>query len=198
MPKISEATVARHRAAQQRAVLDAARKLIVDGGGKVPTLAEVAADVGLARSSVYLYVSSREDMVVQLLRETIPAWLDELAGQIGRAGTDPADRLAVYVRVTLDLFVEGSHGPLMTAAQAFPGAFADERVQQEHNGLEPALHTLLGDAASLSRPLLDAAIQRGAELVAQSGADVEAVAAVLQRMARASLAGDLEESPVGD
>ncbi|QGU03711.1 TetR/AcrR family transcriptional regulator [Corynebacterium comes] len=193
MPRISEATVAQHRAVQHRAVLDAAEKLIVAGGGKVPTLAEVATEVGLARSSVYLYVSSREDMVIQLLLETIPAWLQELTGKLEGAGTDPGDRLAAYVRVTLRLFVEGSHGPLMVAAQAYPGAFVDERVQRAHNGLEPALRTLLGEGVDIVRPLIDAAIQRGAELVTQSGADVEAVSAVLQRMARASLAGDLDD-----
>ncbi|WIM73092.1 hypothetical protein QP028_05350 [Corynebacterium suedekumii] len=57
MPKISESTVAEHRAVQHRAVLDAAEKLIVGSDGRVPTLAEVAAEVGLARSSVYLYAS---------------------------------------------------------------------------------------------------------------------------------------------
>lgn len=56
MPKISFPTVAEHRAVQHRAVLDAANRLIVENDGNVPTLAEVASEVGLARSSVYLYV----------------------------------------------------------------------------------------------------------------------------------------------
>ena len=51
MPKITETTVAEHRAVQHRAVLEAAEQLIVAGGGKVPSLAEVAAEVGLARSA---------------------------------------------------------------------------------------------------------------------------------------------------
>lgn len=61
MPKISEPTVTEHRASQHRAVLLAAERLIVESEGKVPTIAEVAAEVGLARSSVYLYVSSGKD-----------------------------------------------------------------------------------------------------------------------------------------
>ena len=67
MPKITETTVAEHRAVQHRAVLEAAERLIVAGGGKVPSLAEVAAEVGLARPSVYRYVSSQHDLMVQLL-----------------------------------------------------------------------------------------------------------------------------------
>ena len=66
MPKITESTVAEHRAMQHRAVLDAAQHLIIAGAGKVPTLAEVASEVGLARSSVYRYASSQHDLMVQL------------------------------------------------------------------------------------------------------------------------------------
>lgn len=194
MPRISEATVAQHREVQHRAVLDAAERLIVENGGKVPSLTEVAAEVGLARTSVYRYASSRVDVISQLLLEAIPAWLEELTGNIEQAGSDPADRLAVYVRVTLRLFAEGSHGPLMAAAQSHPEAFADERVRQAHDALEPAVHSLLGEKAAVARPLIDAAIQRGAEMVTRSGADLDLVSRMLQRMARASLEGDLEES----
>ena len=67
MPKITEDTVAEHRAVQHRAVLDAAERLIVENHGKVPTLAEVAAAVGLARPSVYRYAKSQHDLLVQLL-----------------------------------------------------------------------------------------------------------------------------------
>ena len=42
MPKITGPTVVEHRAAQHRALLDAAEKLINDSGGEVPTLTEVA------------------------------------------------------------------------------------------------------------------------------------------------------------
>ncbi len=187
MPKISEPTVVQHRAVQHRAVLEAAEQLIMESGGKVPTIAEVAAEVGLARSSVYLYVASREDMVIQLLLEAIPAWLKNLTAELDTVGSDPADRLAAYVRVTLRLFVEGSHGPLMAAAGTMPATFTDERVQQSHNGLEPALLGLLGEEITVIRPLVDAMINRGAEMITGSDADFDMVSVTLQRMARAAL-----------
>ena len=52
MPKISAATVVEHRAAQRRALLDAARDLIAEAPDRVPSLADVAVRAGLARSSV--------------------------------------------------------------------------------------------------------------------------------------------------
>lgn len=185
--------MAEHRAVQHRAVLEAAQRLIVTSGGQMPTIAEVAAEVGLARSSVYLYATSRTDLLIQLLITAIDAWITKLADLMADVGNEPGDRLVVYVDSALRLFVGGSHGPLMSAAQQYPEAYADERVQAAHAEMEPALHTLLGGVSPVSLPLIDAAIQRGAELVGQSGADLEAVSKTLQRMARASLGTDPEE-----
>lgn len=187
MPRINQPSVPEHRAAQHRAVLDAAERLIVDSDGKVPTIAEVAAEVGLARSSVYLYVASGKDLIIQLLLQAIPAWLDSLTAELDRVGSDPAERLAAYVRVTLKLFVEGSHGPLMSAASTLPETFTDERVQESHNGLDPALRELLGDEVETVRSLIDAMIHRGAELINQSQAEFDQIADILQRMARAAV-----------
>lgn len=187
MPRINQPSVPEHRAAQHRAVLNAAERLIVDSDGKVPTIVEVAAEVGLARSSVYLYVASAKDLIIQLLLQAIPAWLDSLTAELDRVGSDPAERLAAYVRVTLKLFVEGSHGPLMSAASTLPETFTDERVQESHNGLDPALRELLGDEVETVRPLIDAMIHRGAELINQSQAEFDQIADILQRMARAAV-----------
>ncbi len=188
MPKISFPTVAEHRAVQHRAVLDAANRLIVENDGNVPTLSEVASEVGLARSSVYLYVSSQQDLVIQLLLEAIPAWTEELRVELDRAGTNTADRLAAYADVTLRLFAGGSHGQLMIAAQQFPGAFMDDRVQEAHAGLNPARDELLGDLGP-TFPLLDAAIHRGADLIRHNETDLDTVRALLQDMARAAVTG---------
>ncbi|WP_241228330.1 TetR/AcrR family transcriptional regulator [Corynebacterium hylobatis] len=185
--------MAKHRAVQHRAVLAAAERLIVDGEGQMPTITDVAAEVGLARSSIYLYATSRTDLLIQLLIMAIDEWITELSDLMSNAGDDPGDRLAVYVDATLRLFLGGSHGPLITAAQQYPEAYADERVQASHAEMEPTLHKLLGGISPASLPLIDAAIQRGAELVAHSEADLEAVSRMLQRMARASL----DEEPEG-
>ena len=195
MPRINQPSVPEHRAAQHRAVLDAAERLIVDSDGKVPTIAEVAAEVGLARSSVYLYVASGKYLIIQLLLQAIPAWLDSLTAELDRVGSDPAERLAAYVRVTLKLFVEGSHGPLMSAASTLPETFTDERVQESHNGLDPALRDeyvvvsapRARDEVETVRPLIDAMIHRGAELINQSQAEFDQIADILQRMARAAV-----------
>ena len=174
MPKITGPTVVEHRAAQHRALLDAAEKLINDSGGEVPTLTEVAEAMGLARSSVYLYVKSRKDLIVQLLLDVIPNWTGGITAAMDAVGDDPVARLKVYIDETFRLFIEGDHGPLMVAAQHVPESFMDPDVQEAHGALDPIVESLLremgGDVAVASRALIDAAIQRGAELVKAGGA----------------------------
>ena len=194
MPKITGPTVVEHRAAQHRALLDAAEKLINDSGGEVPTLTEVAEAMGLARSSVYLYVKSRKDLIVQLLLDVIPNWTGGITAAMDAVGDDPVARLKVYIDETFRLFIEGDHGPLMVAAQHVPESFMDPDVQEAHGALDPIVESLLremgGDVAVASRALIDAAIQRGAELVKAGGAREETIRETLHRMARGVVTDD--------
>lgn len=162
MPKITEETVAEHRAVQHRAVLDAAERLIVEQRGKVPTLAEVAAAVGLARPSVYRYVSSQHDLLVQLLILSTQEWNAELEAKIADAPPEPPQRIRAYVDATLELF---AHGPLAAAAQNFPEAFADEEVQRSHAGFQTIVAAFCPGVAPVDIALLNAAIGRAAEMV---------------------------------
>lgn len=101
MPKITETTVAEHRAAQHRAVLEAAERLIVNNRATVPTLAEVAAEVGLARPSIYRYVSSQQDLLVQLLIQATQAWNEQLKTAMQVALPEPTKRIRAYVDTAL-------------------------------------------------------------------------------------------------
>ncbi len=192
MPRISEPSVAEHRAAQHQAVLEAAEKLIVASDGTMPSLAEVATEVGLARSSVYLYASSRQDLLIQLLLKAIPAWARSLREAVTTVDEGPGNRIAAYVNVTLDLFLSGRHGPLMAAAQQYPDAFTDERVRAAHDALGPARVELVGDVGP-AFDLIDAAIARGAELVQDRGEDEAVVRLTVERMARAAVETDLAD-----
>ena len=69
MPKIEAPTVAEHRANQERALLDAARELLLAGGRAAITPAAVGAAAGLARSSVYKYFSSGEEILTRIATE---------------------------------------------------------------------------------------------------------------------------------
>ncbi|MDY5840476.1 MAG: TetR/AcrR family transcriptional regulator [Corynebacterium camporealensis] len=191
MPKITGASIEEHRASQHRALLDAAEELINSSGGTLPTLAEVGEAIGLARSSVYLYVKSRKDLIVQLLLDIIPKWIEQINSGIDAAGDDNVDRLLAYVNETVDLFAEGTHGPLMIAAQHVPEAFQDPRVREAHDALAPIARNLLVEAGcqhpAAALPIIDSAIQRGADLISSGRADRDTVHTVLHAMVRGAV-----------
>ena len=85
MPKIQAATVVEHHAAQRAALLDAARALLSEGPTtEAPSLADVAARAGLARSSAYSYFSSREDLLNALAADTFPRWTRYVRDRMAR------------------------------------------------------------------------------------------------------------------
>lgn len=184
MPKITEETVSQHRAVQHRALLEAAECLIVDGHGKMPSLGEVAAAVGLARSSIYRYVSSQHDLLVQLLVQATETWNRQLAESLQSVPADPAQRICAYVDAALDLFVHGSHGPLMVAVRSFPEAFTDEKVKASHAGFNEVVEQLCPGVSELEFSLLNAAILCAAEQ-ANDPAVQEKATAALHAMATA-------------
>ncbi|MDO4916235.1 MAG: TetR/AcrR family transcriptional regulator [Rothia sp. (in: high G+C Gram-positive bacteria)] len=155
--------MAQHRAVQHRAVLEAAERLIVNGHGKVPTVGEIATEVGLARPSIYRYISSQHDLLVQLLILATETWNEKLEDWIKAVPEDPAPRICAYVDATLDLFLHGSHGALMVATQSFPTTFADERVQKSHAGFVSVMKKFCPGLSPVDISLLNAAILKAAE-----------------------------------
>ena len=188
MPKITESTVAEHRAVQHRAVLHAAERLIVDNHGKVPTLAEVAAEVGLARPSVYRYAKSQHDLMVQLLIAASEDWNAELEAKIKNAPPEPHKRMRAYVDATLELFAHGSHGPLMAAGKNFPDAFADDNVQRTHAGFRRIVADFCPGVSPVDISLLNAAIGRAADY-ADNPQSLDHARQALYSMADALVAG---------
>lgn len=116
MPKIQAATVAEHRAAQRAALLDAARELLAqDPTAGAPGLGDVAQRAGLARSSVYSYFSSREDLLDALVADTFPRWARYVHDRMARART-PGAKVLAYVDANVHLVARGDHALAMTLA----------------------------------------------------------------------------------
>lgn len=191
MPKISAPTVAEHRENQHQQVLDSALRYIVANEGQVPTVGDVAKEVGLARSSVYQYVSSRADIVAQLLVALMEEWAEAVDAAMNAADDDVSDKLSAYVRTTLELFTDGTRHAMMVAASNEPSVFADAKVMCAHNKMRPVLIDLLkkagmpeGEAEAYSQ-LVDSSTHRAAEMIAQ-GSDRDSVVAALDSMVRLS------------
>ncbi|MFF4242404.1 TetR/AcrR family transcriptional regulator [Actinomadura geliboluensis] len=144
MPKIQAPTVAEHRAAQRAALLDAARSLLSEEAERAPSMAAVARRAGLARSSVYAYFTSRDDLLDALIVDTFPRWSAYVRARMEKAGT-PGDRVLAYVHANLRLVARGDHALARAlAATGRTDALANSS-RLLHDELQTPLRTALAD-----------------------------------------------------
>lgn len=147
VPRITEPTVAEHRARQLRALLDAARALVAEEGLEALSLAALARRVGLSRPGLYEYFRSKDDLVAAIVEAELPRWAAKVDAAV--AAKDGLDaKVAAYVRVQLEVMGDGRHAAAVALA--------------EHAALsEDARRRVLDGHAQLLRPLVIALTEAG-------------------------------------
>jgi AcrR family transcriptional regulator len=188
VPKIEAPTVAEHRANQERALLDAARELLLAGGRAAITPAAVGAAAGLARSSVYKYFSSGEEILTRIATEAFADWGARVSEAVGRAA-DVDGRIDAYVRTTLELADSGAHRVAVLGGGLPPDARARERLAQAHRDLAAPLVAALaepGDADPvLTAELVDGVLGRAIDQLDAGRPAEDVVPATLEFVRRA-------------
>lgn len=176
MPRIKAATVVEHRAAQRRALLDAARTLLGETGD-VPSLADVAARADLARSSVYQYFASRQDLLDAVVEDTFPRWSRRIVAAMADAGT-PGQQVLAYVEENLQLVADGEHAVARALVAVTPEDALAARSGAMHEQLRtPVIAALREHGATdpeAMADLVNAVVMTGSRMIEQ-GADVVAV-----------------------
>lgn len=117
-------TVAEHHALQRRALLDAARALLAETPVK-PSMGAVGRRAGLARTSVYQYFASSDELLAALVAELFPDWADQVLSRV-HAASGPGERVWAYVEANLDLFASAERA----VARALATAGSDSRFDQ--------------------------------------------------------------------
>lgn len=130
VPKIKAATVPEHREAQRRALLAAARKLVLKQGLGALKFSELADAAGLARPSVYEYFKTRGDLVLALVHDEAPSWMEAISAAM-KDVTEPQASIEQFVRAMLEEVKSGRH--------ELPFALAAAQ-------LEPEIQTSVADA----------------------------------------------------
>ncbi len=82
---------------RRRQLIDATLKCIERSGISGLTLAEVAAEAGLAQGIVNLHFRSKDNLLKETLRHLADQYETTVAGTLAAAGSDPVDRLAALV-----------------------------------------------------------------------------------------------------
>jgi len=137
VPRISAATVAEHRAARERALLDAAHAILLETG-EPPSLSDVAGRAGLARTSAYQYFGSKRELLQAMVRDVYPRWTERIREAMAAAPTD-ADRIMAYAVANLDLVDEGAHAVGSALAALDPGEALDEQAARMHREVQEPL-----------------------------------------------------------
>ena len=149
MPKIRADSLAAHHDLMWAALLDALEGLLATRAWDRITLADVAAEVGMARSAIYNYVPDKAALLAASSERAARALVARVAAQARGPGPASA-RLAAMVRTLLEAFSAGPHQHLL-------------------------LLSLSGDAPAPSRPRLGATYTAlAAEFEAVVGAGVDA------------------------
>jgi AcrR family transcriptional regulator len=159
MPRISADTVAEHRANRLRALLDAGRDLVTEGGPDALTLAALARRVGLSRPSLYEYFRSREELVAAIVTDELPEWARHLDRAVAAADSVPA-KIEAYLRTELEIITDGSHSAVVAlSAHALPDS-SREQIRAEHERLLAPLVAVL-EGAGVPTPHLRALLVHG-------------------------------------
>jgi AcrR family transcriptional regulator len=141
VPRISAATVAEHRANQERLLLDVAHTFLEETGD-VPSMRAIAERAGLARSSVYHYFGSREALLNALVQDVFPKWTKRVTAAMA-AEDEPSDRILAYALANVQLVHEGAHAVGSALASLTPSEALNEQATRMHRMIqEPLIQTL--------------------------------------------------------
>lgn len=147
MPRIRAESVAAHVAQQEAAVFDAAIHLFLERGYQHVSLGDIAAEVGLARNSLYRYYPDKAHILMRWFRLEVTREADTAAEIL--AGTEaPLTRIDRWVAHQLAYARRPEHA-LLVAATGLIGEL-DEHDRAEladaHRRLLAPLDQVLHDA----------------------------------------------------
>ncbi|MGE0349149.1 TetR/AcrR family transcriptional regulator [Hydrogenophaga sp.] len=95
--------------AREDAIVTAVNRLLAEKGFEAMTVDEVAAEVGIAKASLYKHFPSKEDLAAAAMVRVMDrarAFLDKLAGE-APAGARPLDQLRSVARWTMEVQLAG-------------------------------------------------------------------------------------------
>lgn len=143
MPKVIGGSLASHREATRQRIFAALSTLMYERGYDLVSLADVAAEAGLARTAIYNYVPDKETLLVEFAVHETDRYLAQLHAALREVG-DPVDQLATFVRLQIEYFA-ANHLPPGPALQFLLPESAYQRVLDHVAELTETLRRILQD-----------------------------------------------------
>ena len=135
MPRIRAASIAEHKVITRALILDKAQDLFATWGYEDTSFGDIAAGVGMGRTTLYDYFTDKDDLLASLVEETLPPTIRNLMSRIP-TGTTPVERLRHLVVLTLEfLATEPTLGRLLHREVHKLSESARQRVAVAHQSL---------------------------------------------------------------
>lgn len=198
MPRISAGSVPEHVARQEAAVIEAAARLFAARGVGDVTLGDIAAEVGLARNSLYRYFPDKGHLLAAWFRREL-APLKEAGDAVAVGDGRPVDRLDRWVQLQLDYLTAPEHKAMFELVNEVGALPPDVRAElaDGHQVLYASLGTIVADGLREHSPqepplqrvpviaTLVAGLLRSAADLIRNGHDPAAVRAEVRRASHA-------------
>ena len=143
MPRIEAPTVAEHREQRRKAILDAARALMVETG-EPPSMGQVGKRAGLARSSVYQYFDSVEELLTAVAEDVFPAWSAGVQDRVAEASS-PGEQVWAYIEENFALFSSPELRVIQVLARVIAPQDLHSPMREFHLQLQVPLRRALND-----------------------------------------------------
>jgi AcrR family transcriptional regulator len=134
VPKISAASLSEHRAETLDRLLEAFGELVMAQGYDAVSLADVAAEAGMARTAIYNYFREREELLFAWTDREVARTMDALHEEVDQAPS-AAEKLRVFVHSQLASFTDRHLPPGREVAHIL-GPEAHRRFQAHVEPLE--------------------------------------------------------------
>ncbi len=114
--------------AREEAILFSVNRLLAEKGFDVMTVDEVAADVGIAKASLYKHFASKEELAAAAMIRVLDRALAQLEAQQADAGASPLDQLKAATRWTMQVQLAGEMPSLPAQNSALRGALMANKI----------------------------------------------------------------------
>lgn len=168
-------------------MLDAARELISTVGYSEMSHADITAVVGIGRTTFYEHFSSKEDVLVELVRRDLPPKSTEIIESVD-VGLPPDERLAALARGMVRYVGTDHIGLILHTEVPHLSADAQRLISEAHRGLTSEFAGVYRDGvmASVFRSMpprfagrmMEQIIMTGGKVVMDSGDPVADVASI--------------------
>lgn len=111
MPRIEASTIEQHVRQQTDRLLDSASALFRKHGFHGTDMGDIAAEVGLARNSLYRYFPNKENILVACVQRDMGPFLTRIEG-LETACPDPRARIDAWIDMAIDIAVSPAHATL--------------------------------------------------------------------------------------